>query len=170
MFEKRVYDALDRIKGEKVSDIGRCANMLWLAIGNTYEGVDWKGNAVEKCVFALHIQCEWRVVNRERKEILFAMSDFYSPNSSLQDETDFEWDIQGNNLFDEKSKLWLREASPVYVEDYSLNSWGDLHLFFSNGDRLDLFVDSSDNTEAWRLFDTTSSEPHLVFTDAGYEF
>lgn len=43
--------------------------------------------------------------NYKQKEILLASSDFYVPNSTITDETNFEWDIKGNNLLDEKLKI-----------------------------------------------------------------
>lgn len=170
MIDKKVYDVLNQLHGEPVSSIGRWANMLGIGIGNIIKFKNRKGDVVEDSIFALHVQSTWRIVNKTKKEIILASSDFYIPNSSITDEINFEWDIQGNNLFDEKSQIWLRQSSPLYITDYRLNNWGDLQIFFSNDNQLDIFTDVSDDTEVWRFFKRQSDEADLVFTGLGYEF
>lgn len=117
---------------------------------------------VEKSTYALHVQCQWRIVNNEKKEILLAASDMYSPRKDTDFQEDFDWELQGNNLFDEKSQGWLKGTVPIVINKYKINQWGDLALFFSNHDKLQTFNVSSDNSECWRLFRPNSEEQHLV--------
>lgn len=169
MSEKNIYDTLNHLQNEKISYIVRAGNMLCLGIGDCIEILDRKGNTVEKSIMSLHIQSAWRITNREKKEILLASSDFYVPNSTITDETNFEWDKKGNNLFDEKSQIWLRERTPLHIKAYKVNTYGDLRLTFSNDEQLSTFTDASDDTEAWRFF-SISDEKHLVFTGTGCQF
>lgn len=169
MSEKSIYDFLNQLQGEKISGIGRCSNMLWLGIGDIIETEDWKNRKVKKSRISLHVQSAWRIVNREKREISLATSDFYSPNS-LMNEKEFEWDVQGNNLFDEKAQEWLNKNDNIYIKEYKINRYGDLQLIFSNEDCLEVFVTSSDDTECWRLFGFQSNMEHLVMKGTGYKF
>jgi hypothetical protein len=85
----------------------------------------------------------------------------------LEDSKDFVWDLVGNNLFDEKSKEWFNANASLYVEDYRINRWGDLYIQLSNGDALEAFVDSSSNTECWRLFEYSKEKSDLIVTGRG---
>lgn len=167
---KNIRSYLEQLISKPVCNIGRASNMLWIGIGETFRILDRRGNEVTKSTISLHVQSTWRIVNKNNKEILLASSDFYSPNSKIIVEKDFEWDVQGNNLFDEKSQLWLNSKKSIYVEEYKINRWGDLLLVFSNNDCLEIFVNSSDDTECWRLFKYNSNEEHLVVTGLGVDF
>lgn len=173
MYEEKLYDFLEQLHGEKISDIGRVSNMLWLGIGDIIEILNRKGELVKKSAISLHVQSAWKIVNSQKKEILVASSDFYSPKSTIDKENfdwnKFDWDVQGNNLFDQKAANWLNTRSPIYIEKYNINRYGDLELVFSNSEQLRIFVNSSNNTEAWRLF-RFRGEKHLVFTGLGYQF
>lgn len=168
-----IYGFLDQICGEKITNIGRASNMLWIGIGDTIKIFDKEGKMIEKSMIALHIQCSWKLVNSPKKEILVASSDFYFPKSTIDEEDfkldNFEWDIQGNNLFDEKVKAWLETRNSIDIKGYNINEYGDMQIIFSNDERLKIFIDSSDDTEAWRLFRLDSGK-HLVFTGQGYRF
>lgn len=171
--ERKIYHFLDQICGEKISYIGRASNMMWIGIGDIAEIMNRKGKLIERSKFALHVQCSWKIVNSQKKEIIVASSDFYFPQSTIDDKDfyveNFEWDIQGKNLFDKKAKEWFDTRSPINIDSYNINEFGDLQITFSNDERLEIFVDSSDNTEAWRLF-SILDEKHLVFTGQGYSF
>lgn len=170
---RKILDFLDQICGEKIAYIGRTSDMMWIGIGDIVEIMDQKGKLIERSRFALHVQCSWKIVNSQKKEIIVASSDFYFPQSTIDDEDfyveNFEWDIQGKNLFDKKAKKWFDTRSSININSYNINEYGDLQIIFSNNERLRIFVDSSDNTEAWRLFNVLSGK-HLVFTGQGYQF
>lgn len=155
---------LDIILNKQVSNIGRAGNMLWLQITN--EEKDSKEACGDNSLL-LHVQSAWRVTNRKTKTILFAASDMYMPNSLQELSDDFCWDIQGNNLFDEKSIQWINNNSPIIINEYRLNRWGDLLIIFSNGDSMEIFVDSSDDTECWRLFQHNCENAHFIICGLG---
>lgn len=166
---KKIYKYLDQLLEKSICHIGRTSNMLWLEVGEILKETDM-GQMRRKGTIALCVQCSWRVLNKEKNMILFASSDFYSPNSKIGREKDFDWDTQGNNLFDEKSKIWLSKNGNVFVNEYKTNRWGDLFITFSNGDCLEIMIDVSDYTECWRILKRGSNEEHLVATGLGVTF
>jgi len=169
MLEKEVIKYIERIKGKRVSCIGRASNMLWLGFGNEISIKNRKGETVKKNEISLHVQSMWRIINKEKMKLLFAFQDFYTPNDSLKENEDFDWEVQGNNLFDSKAHSWL-DNNLIYVNDFMLNELGDLVLIFSDGSQLEVFISSSDDTECWRLFKSCNNDAHLVVTGLGVEF
>ena len=157
-----VYQFLDNLVMLPVRVIGRSSNMLWIGIGEKVKLLDVEGKEREVSTYALHIQCRWRIVNKEKREILLAASDFYSPKEDIEDYSNFDWEPQGNNLFDEKSQNWLiRERKCI---------WGDLFLTFTNNDRLEIFITSTEEIEGWRIFECGKEKPHLVARGLGINF
>jgi len=167
MNELLLCDYFDKIVGQPIEYIGRVIDLLNIGIGDSVEVLDRKGRPAKKSTFSLHIQSTWRIVNPKRKEILLAYSDFYSPREGIADDENFNWDVKGNNLFDVKAENYLRTTEPIYIQSYKVNTWGDLLLVFSNGDRLEVFVDVTDDSECWRIFKSECEEPHLVLTGQG---
>lgn len=170
MIESKATQYLDRILNKQISAIGRASNMLWLGIGDKTMVVNSRGLEVEKSTFSLHVQSTWRIVDKEKQEIILASSDFYSPYDETKSWEEFDWDVIGNNLFDRKAPLWLQEVMPVSIEEYKINRWGDLLLILSNGERFEIYVDASDDTECWRMLEGNSEKEHLVMTGSGLRF
>lgn len=170
MRDIEIDNYLKLIIDKPVISISRACNMMCLGFGNWISTMDYKGNKDINCSIYLHVQSSWRVANREEKVIHFASIDIYTPNSSLEWSNEFDWDIQGANLFDEKSKEWFKNNQDIYVKEYRINRWGDLILLFSNKDSLEIFVNASDNSECWRLFEYESTNDHFVVTGQGVVF
>ena len=181
MDEIKVHQNLDMIVSQPISAIGRFIDMLRLGIGDKITTIDWRGREVENTPYALHVQYGWRIVNKEKKEIVLASSDIFCPSQKIssqpgfvweefewESEWKFKWNEQGNNLFDEKSQIWLKSQAPVYVKEYRISPWGDLTLFLSNGELFQVFVNSSEE-ESWRLLMGHDDSPHLVITGLGAE-
>lgn len=157
----------DRIVGLPIDYIGRVIDLLNIGIGDSMEVLDRNGRTVKKSTYSLHIQSAWRIVNPKRKEILLVYSDIYSPREGIEDDQNFNCSVKENNLFDQKIENYLNKTGPIYIDSYKVNIWGDLLLIFSNGDRLEVFVDVSDDSECWRIFKSECDEPHSVLTGHG---
>lgn len=170
MDKAAICEYLDRIIGEPVSCIGRVTNMVWMGIGKNVMTVDRKGREKEKTEYALHIQSPWRIINKKKEEIVMASSDMYSPRTGMGYSEDFDWEPQGNNLFDEKSQNWTKREMAIYIRKYKINQWGDLTLSFSNDEKLQVFNVASDDTESWRLFMPGREELHLVVSGLEINF
>lgn len=159
MDSKCAGEYIDILVDKKLADIGRAANMVWVC---------FEGNGE---LWNLHIQSSWRIFNKERQEIKLASSDIYQPNSQMKCMEKFDWEVQGENLFDEKSAIWLKENKGLCVNNIGINMWGDLRVFFSNDDVLDVFVNTSEYVECWRLFEKSRKDTrHFVVTGLGIDF
>lgn len=170
MVEAKISQYLDRILNKQICAIGRAANMLWLGIGEKAMIVNRRGEEVEKSTYSLHVQSTWRIVDNEKKEILLASSDFYSPYDETKSYEDFDWDVIGNNLFDRKAPLWLQKVMPISIIKYEISRWGDLLIILSNRQKIEIYVNASDDTECWRMLDSNYENEHLVMTGLGLSF
>ena len=170
MQNAKIDNYLKLLLNQPLLAIGRASNMLWVGFGKEIECTNFRGQKVKKSSIALHVQSSWRIIDTKRKEIIVAQSDFYFPNRLLKEMVEFNWDVQGNNLFDEKSSNWFKRTSGIYISNYKINTWGDLLLIFSNSDALEVLINSSDDAECWRLFECNSDKPHLAVTGKGVGF
>ncbi len=155
--EKIISDYLDCIIGKKVGGIGRASNMMWIWIDVE------EGNPL-----SFDIQTDWRIINNKGK-VEVGSYDIYLPNTKVKDFDTFEWDVQGQNLFDEKSQKWLKKNSEIRIKEYDVNELGDLKLFFDNGDRLEVISNCSGESEIWRALVKCIDREHLVFNGLGLE-
>ncbi len=164
--EKTELCEICRLIGQRVNYIGRAANMLDLHFGEdvvrtTRLGIKTVGT------YALHVQCPWRIINLAKKGMYFGSLDFYSPSSQVKAEAnfsykDFDWDVQGKNLFDEKAAKWFAGLEGVTVTATKMNMFGDARIDLSNGDRIEIFVTATDEGECWRLFLSGKSTTELI--------
>ncbi len=159
-----IENYLNKLQGKYLINIGRAANIIWLNFINIAIEKEYEGRDILYGSLCLHVQCPCRMLNKEDRKIIFASSDIYVPNSSIEWSEKFEWDIQGNNLFDEKSKKWMLSNGKIFISDYKLNIFGDLKLGLSNGDIFEVLINSSSNDECWRLFEKNSDKDHFVVT------
>lgn len=81
---------LDVLVHKPLIYIGRASNMLMVGFGKAYNVRDVNGNTVHKSQFDLHVQSSWRINNRQKKDIIVASSDFYSPCSLMKWSNEFE--------------------------------------------------------------------------------
>jgi len=160
---------INELLNQPVTKIGRASNLCWMMFGETFIEKDIFGKEVEKGEFSLHLQCPWRIRDTINSVIKLASGDMYEPNSNMEWSENFEWDIQGNNLFDEKVKNLFPKDIPVYVKSAAVLENGDLTILFSNMFVLECFINISTAQECWRFFKCGDKE-HLVVCGNGYEF
>lgn len=98
---------------------------------------------------------------------------FYSPSSEWDGYIeDFDWDIQGNNRFDERIKTFLSDKGRLKVKKIESDEVGGLKVFLPDGYKLEVFPDSSEDdeqSEHWRFFNRKDNSPHFVATGMGIE-
>ena len=161
---------IEILSGETLRDIGRACDMLWLSFGKTIKIINRKGVAVLKGTYALHVQCPWRMVDQNSNTILFTSSDIYLPNSKLEMNSEFDWDMQGNNRFDEKVVSWKEDNKSIVVSNITVNAMGDLNIVLNNRNVVEIFVNKSVNKECWRFFESGTKKQHMVVNGDGVEF
>ncbi|MCL2353902.1 MAG: hypothetical protein FWC69_04660 [Defluviitaleaceae bacterium] len=129
--------------------------------------------------YALRNECAMRVTCGN--EILFAKADIFLPNTKLMKKANiendgifdwkaFDWDVVGDNYFDEMIEKYIGDDPFEFVvKKIDVSKFGDLKISFENGFVLELFVDGSGGEESWRFFDVFSEERHLVVLGDGIE-
>ncbi|WP_156213199.1 hypothetical protein [Lentzea aerocolonigenes] len=154
--------SLEELVGERWNAIGRAADLLWLGFGNRHEVVNHRGETREVSKYALHVQCPWRV--RFDDQLVTGSSDIYRPGPDWIGEDDFDWDVQGVNLFDMRaSELAERLTSEaVVVASVEVTTWGDLAISLSNGYQVEVLRTGSVREEDWRFFKPYSANDHVV--------
>lgn len=162
--DKTEMDEIKILIGKKIRKIGRSGNMVWILIGNEIMQDNQKRRKYE---YALHLQCPWRIEEMGKKEILVADDDIYSPKKDVEWSNDFNWDIQGNNAFDEKvTELFNNREYTIC--DCSQSCFNELEIKCIEGIRLVTFLNSSSNLENWRLLDNVNRK-HIVCVDGKIE-
>lgn len=145
-------DEIKKLSGTKLNSITRAADMCCLHFDVKDENDDQTYN--------LHFQCPWRLVKYSKNRILLTSYDIYVPNTSTEWDDDFEWDVLGNNLFDEITE-GINESTDVYIEEVTLSIVNDLKLVLSNGYTFECFINKSNSyRECWRFF--KGNEKHWV--------
>ncbi len=163
--------------GESFCQISRGGAMASLGFGeNSKSKVAYKAQSsnlnLQETVapkYAVHIDGFFRITHQGK--IILSKDDMFRPNSQMQkddfDEDNFEWDIAGNNKFDEQ-KNFLRDID-LSVQDVIINEIGDLKIILSNDFCIEVFIDTNEDEECWRFFEIGNSEkPHIVITGCGY--
>jgi hypothetical protein len=161
------WNEIKLLEGQQLQKIGRVANLIWLAIGEMRECMIANKMRL-RSTYAIHITCACRVIGINR-EILFTGDDKYFPKPGVPDDEDFDWDVQDNNLFDHKAKIWFSSNSPIYVSSVEISRLGDLKILFSNGDLFETFVSYSEE-ESWRFFEPGMDKKHLVASGNTIEY
>lgn len=150
-----IKEYLVKIIGANEIRIGRAVDLIWVAM----KGTDGKD-------YALHMQAFFRFCSDDK--ILAANTDKYLPISPTEDIDDFDWDVQGNNLFDKFSSEFNKTYSDdIAIESAEINEFGDLKICFSHSITLTAFVDTTSSEECWRIFEYRGDKKHLVMTGKG---
>jgi hypothetical protein len=160
---------LDKLVGLNLRYAGRASNLFWLGFGEKIL-VTRRGKKEEVAEYALHIQCSWRIAKGYK--IIVGSQDFYSPRTGLENENEhFEWNIQGNNRFDERIESFIKDINEhTIVERVDSDEVGGLKIFLSQGYLLEVFPNTSEDdeySEFWRLFNRKEGSPHFVVTGNG---
>ena len=159
-----IENTFQELIGLKLTQTSRSSNMECLKFGIKRNK---KNQNIGK--FGLHIQTNWRIINRER--ILVGNNDLYEPNSERQSELDF--DYENGNLRDEKLKDIL-SSEKLIITKILADKIGGLNIEFKNKTELQIFPTNSSESEYnefWRLIDNRKTESkHLVARMKGIEF
>ncbi len=169
--------ATSNLIGESFCQISRGGAMVCLGFGKNFKShVAYKaqsGNLNSQEIvapkYAVHIDGFFRITHQGK--IILSKDDMFRPNSQMQkdnfDEDNFDWDIEGNNKFDEH-KNFLYNID-LLVQDVIINETGDLKIVLSNDFCIEVFIDTNEDEECWRFFEVGNSEiPHIVITGCGY--
>lgn len=156
-------DFINVLLNQPILKVGRACNLYWMLFGNSFKEKNASGKEVEKGEYSLHLQCPWRIRNTIDSKIKLASGDIYEPSSNVKWDEEFDWDIQGNNLFDEKVEYLFPKDKVIFVESVSVLESGDLEIVFSNKLILECFIAISINEECWRFFKHGNKKCMVVY-------
>ncbi|GKI16233.1 hypothetical protein CE91St44_27180 [Oscillospiraceae bacterium] len=162
-------DFLNELLNQPLLKIGRASDLFWMLFGNSILDSFQENKTTEKFEYALHLQCPWRIRSKGDSQIQLASDDIYQPTSLIKWSPEFDWDVQGNNLFDEKAQKLFSDNNLVFVKRVSISKNNDLQLEFSNHLILECFVNTSTFEECWRFF-RQNGDRHLVAKGSILEF
>ena len=165
--EDVIRNNLSVLVGMPFKSIGRVGDLVWLGFGEYVSHTNLKGNTVTTSKYAIHIQCAFRIINPT--QIILSNLDIYTENSKTAWSEDFNWDVSGANLFDERAKELMEIISEdnICVVAVMANECGDLQIILSNKCIIEVFVNLSSNDECWRFFETGTEKEHFVVTGQG---
>jgi len=180
---KFIQEKLSIILHQPLRYVIRGGGSIFISFGELIEKDTWdrdeNGNKVnERKIligkYNLHIECNSRFICGDK--VIMGKWDVYQPTSEQEKNQDFDWntfdwDIKGNNRYDELSSRYFSEDSPEFlVEKITVNKFGDLKIHLTNYFVLEIFIESSSNDECWRFFESGNSDkPHLVVSGQGIE-
>ena len=135
--------------------IGRSCNLIWFHF------------LVDDEFFFINVQSTLRFT--KNGNILCANLDMYEPKAELLNNPSFSyktfnWDVQGENYFDE----WVRTEGQllinVIVRQVLVSAFGDLIIIFDNDIKLEIYNNSL--SECWRFFEQDSNDHIVVLGNA----
>lgn len=155
----RVERALSPLLGMQLVNFGRAGNMGCFEIAERQLSKDVERS---KPLFVIHVQCPWRLIGYEM--VIVGSRDMYLPaGNSLQSQLDFNWELPGANRCDERMKQLFGDTGCHFVIEYiEADSTGAVRVSMSEGYRLEIFPDTSAETEHWRLLGPLASRDHFV--------
>jgi len=178
---KFIQEKLSVIINQPLRSVSRGGGSIFVDFGELIEKDSWDLDEYGEVVnagkiivgkYALHIECCSRFICGDK--VVMGKRDIYWPTSEQEKDADFDWDnhdwdIKGNNRYDELAAQYFSEDSPKFiVEKILVNNVGDLKIYLTNDFVLEIFADSTDDDEYWRFFELgNKDQEHLVVTGQG---
>ena len=121
--------------------------------------------------YSLHTESAWLIAINQR--IIVASQDRLYPagEDPYKDLLEFDWDRPGVNRCDERMNSFIEEhkESPLIVESLEADFLGGLKLYLSENTILEIFPNTSLDSEYWRFFKPGNTQKHFVITAHGIE-
>jgi hypothetical protein len=163
----QVQEAIELLVGEILWSSGRAADLQWFQFGERRMVEGFKGKPKEVGQYALHVQCAWRI--RQRDHVIVGSRDLYlPPDGSDEGLDDFNWDVKDGNLRDKRiADLFQNETVQFLVKEVHAAEAGSFIVNLESDYALDVFPDDSLADEHWRLFSPYSDVRHFVVKGEG---
>ena len=162
-----INDALQDLVGQPWWGATRAASMIMFSFGPKHEHVDRHGRSIARGEIALHVQCPWRLSNKE--SVIVGSTDLAREPENPPPVTDRGSDPP--TQADVALAAVLAESGPLEVSGAVPDAAGGLRIEFREGFRLELSPITAENDdEYWRLFRPDSDRPHMVVSARGVEW
>ena len=162
----QIEEAIAVLAGKMLWRCHRAADRAAFTFGERWTVADRTGKMREVGEFALHVQCAWRLAQKDR--ILAGSAEAGGP-ATLQDEgrtRDFGGDACARRPDELLPALLNRGQREFAVETVAVGEGGSLHFSLSEDMWLVIEPDGSCSGEHWRFFGYNTG-PHLVMTGKG---
>ena len=132
---------IDKLVNMQVVGMGRIKNTFCIRFSNDKES------------YVLQVQAAWRIKDKNTKTIAVAQMDEF-----MQSEENKEITIFGIKIKNLKNKIENK-----IVTLCSMNDYGDLKIDIGDNYILEIFIDTSEEEECWRIQKYESDEKQDVF-------
>ena len=132
---------IDKLVNMQVVGMGRIKNTFCIRFSNDKES------------YVLQVQAAWRIKDKNTKTIAVAQMDVF-----MQSEENKEITIFGIKIKNLKNKIENK-----IVTLCSMNDYGDLKIDIGDNYILEIFIDTSEEEECWRIQKYESDEKQYVF-------
>ncbi|MGH9198697.1 MAG: hypothetical protein ACRD1T_23580, partial [Acidimicrobiia bacterium] len=110
--EQAIQEALSALVGAPLWGSGRAVDMEMFALGQKQTAIDRNGAEISRGEYALHVQCAWHIVRRDR--LVVASGDVFRPfDEDADGPGDFDWEVPGSNRRDVLLQQLFDQASPM---------------------------------------------------------
>jgi hypothetical protein len=141
----------------------RAADMATFQFGRRIQVRAHDGRSKEVGEYALHVQCDWRVV--KRNAILVGSRDLYYPAGYVGGgdiPVQFNWDRDANRRDELLRALFADETKSFTVRKVVVGNAGACLIELEDDISLEIFPDDSSEDEHWRVFATQDSTKEIV--------
>ncbi|MEP2773720.1 MAG: hypothetical protein ABJH05_16320 [Fulvivirga sp.] len=159
--KEHIQQELSKLVGNKLISVSRTLNIQMFH----FDLVD-KQESGEPSRFALHIQCEWRMVGNG----LYAGSQDIKFDKTGHYDSDIDWD---NETYRDRLLAEMLKRNSFIVKQVSADVYGGFEILFQKNIKLQIIPTSGSkdpSNEFWRIFDTTNKQSeHFVVTSRGIQ-
>jgi len=141
----------------------RSADMATFQFGKRIQIRTHDGRSREVGEYALHVQCDWRVVKGD--SVLVGSRDLYYPAGYVDGDAipdHFSWDRDPNRRDELLRALFEDGAKGFTVRKVYTGKAGACLIEFDDDISLEIFPNDSSEDEHWRLFATQDSTKEIV--------
>jgi len=166
----QIENATAVLVGKPLWKCTRAADLASFQFGARNKVPGFRNTTKEVGEFALHVQCAWRIVRKDR--VIVGSRDLYFPADYSDDEEippEFDWDRDPNLRDKQLQSLFDNDSLEFTVLGVETGAAGSLRIALSGGLFLDILPYDSLLHEHWRLFDPRTDSSHFVVTGGGIE-
>ena len=133
---------LNNFLGGRIASLSRACDMVCIGF-----------NLSNSNEIYIHIQSFFRILKDNM--IIVSSQDMCRRGSNCKDNEEFNWDVPGQTRYDDSLNEHIGTLIGSVVVDVKQETNGDLVLFFNNDVVLQIFIDTVEIEEKYRIFSDT---------------